>query len=103
LIESHIRELSARRAVKLTLHAQQEMLEEEISVADLLSCLEGCTVIENYPDHRRGACCLACGTTAGGRPLHVVCTTERPELIIITVYEPKPPKWETPFARGKRT
>jgi hypothetical protein len=67
LIESHIRELSARRAVKLTLHAQQEMLEEEISVADLRSCLEGCTVIENYPDHRRGACCLACGTTIRGK------------------------------------
>jgi hypothetical protein len=43
------------------------MLEEEISVADLLSCLEGCTVIENYPDHRRGACCLACGTTIRGK------------------------------------
>ena len=103
MIESRIQELSAERALRLTLHAQQEMLEDGVSIADLLACLEVCTVIEEYPDHRRGACCLVCCETAGGRPLHLVCTTERPELIIITVYEPKPPKWETPFVRGKRT
>ena len=35
------------------------------------------------------------------RPLHVVCTTVRRPLIIITVYEPKPPKWTTPETRER--
>ena len=102
LIEGHIRSLAVKRAVKLTLHAQQEMLEDDVSVAELLSCLEECTLLEHYPDHRRGSCCLVGRRTFKGRFLHVVCTTERPELIIITVYEPKPPKWNTPFERGRR-
>jgi hypothetical protein len=34
-----------------------------------------------------------------GRPLHVACTTGRPMVTIITVYEPKPPKWVTPSKR----
>jgi hypothetical protein len=55
--------------------------------------------LENYPEHRRGACCLLSGFTHGGRRIHIVCTTARPVLIIITVYEPRPPKWVTPTRR----
>jgi len=47
--------------------------------------------LENYPRHRRGACCLLCGYTADRRPFHMVCTTSRPRLNIITVYGPRPP------------
>jgi len=100
LIEDHIRGLAAERAVRLTLHAQQEMIEDDVAVSEILSCLKECTVLENYPDHKRGACCLVGGRTIKERFLHVVCTTTGPDLIIITVYEPKPPKWKTPFERG---
>ena len=58
------------------------------------------TCRENYATHRRGACCLVGGTTRAGRPLHIVCTTAQPVLVIITVYEPKPPKWITPIQRS---
>jgi hypothetical protein len=57
-------------------------------------------VLENYPEHRRGACCLLYGRAANGRHLHVVCTTAQPVLIVITVYEPRPPRWITPTQRG---
>jgi Domain of unknown function (DUF4258) len=56
----------------------------------------------HYPDHRRGACCLLCGYTDSGRPLHLVCTTLQSPVILITVYEPKLPKWETPTQRGRK-
>lgn len=36
-------------------------------------------------DNRTGAGLLA-GRTSDGRPLHVVCTTAQPALIVITVY-----------------
>lgn len=86
-------------AVRVTLHAQQEMVEEDIQYDDVLGALTRCQLLENYPEHRRGACCLVYGDTALGRPLHVVCTTAMPVLILITVYEPKPPKWVTPTQR----
>jgi len=83
-------------------HGHQEMVAEDISYDAVLEALRDCKVLENYPDHQRGPCCLVCGRTVSGRCLHVVCTTSRDILVIITVYEPKPPKWVTPFERGGR-
>ena len=97
-----LRDQAAREALRITQHAQGEMTEEEITLDDALDALQSGQILENYPEHRRGACCLVCGYTRHRRPLHLVCTTARPLLILITVYEPKPPKWETPTQRGLR-
>jgi Domain of unknown function (DUF4258) len=86
---------------RLTLHAQQEMVDKNISLDETLQALATGQILENYPQHRRGACCLVNGLTLHSRPLHVVCTTAQPVLIIITVYEPKPSKWVTPTQRGR--
>ena len=87
--------------IRVTQHAQQEMAEENIMLNDVLEAIATGRILENYPEHRRGACCLLNGLTQNGRPLHIVCTTARPILIIITVYEPKPPKWITPIQRRR--
>jgi hypothetical protein len=94
-----VREQAASGAFRLTQHAQQEMVEEEIPLDAVLDGIGSAEVLEDYPEHRRGPCCLLNGMTRQGRPLHIVCTTAHPVLIIITVYEPKPPKWVTPTQR----
>ena len=101
---TRIQEQAKQENVRLTQHAHEEMVDEAITVEELLvAILSGeAQVVEDYPEHRRGACCLLCGFTGSRRPLHVVCTTEQPALIIITVYEPKPPRWVTPTQRGAR-
>ena len=86
-------------AVDFTLHAQQEIAEEAISPEDVLHAIAAGQVLENYPTHQRGACCLLYGQSCQGRPLHIVCATAQPTLIIITVYEPLSPKWTTPTQR----
>jgi Domain of unknown function (DUF4258) len=98
----HIRELASEDMFRVTRHAQEEMAEEGILLDEVLEAIASAQVVENYPGHRRGPCCLVAGYTASGRPLHVVCTTERPLLILITVYEPTPPRWVTPTERGPR-
>lgn len=102
-IESIVRTLATSGAIRFTVHAHQEMVEEDVTVSELKSSLMNCSLLEDYPDHKRGACCLVCGKAGTGRYLHVVCTYDYPELIIITNYEPKPPKWETPNKRGKKS
>ncbi len=89
--------------IRVSYHAHQEMVEDGFTLDEVLYAVAHGQVIENYPQHRRGACCLVSGSTLAGRPVHVVCTTARPVLIIITVYEPKPPKWLTPTQRGQRS
>ena len=99
-IVSRLRNQAAGDEIRITQHAQQEMVAEGILLAEILEAISSSELIEHYPEHRRGACCLILGYTRTRRPLHVVCTTEAPVLIIITVYEPKPPKWVTPTKRG---
>ena len=98
-----IRDQVEREALRVTQHAQQEMVEEDIDLQEALQALRTGELVENYPEHRRGACCLISGYTQQQRPLHIVCTTAQPLLILITVYEPKPPKWITPTRRGPRS
>ncbi len=96
-----IRAQATANNVRITKHAQQEMVEEYITLDEVLQAITTGEILENYPEHRRGACCLLNGIAKNGRPLHIVCTTSQPVLIIITVYEPKPPKWVTPTQRRR--
>jgi hypothetical protein len=94
-----IRTQSAAEQLRITAHAQQEMVEEDITLDEVLQSIVAACILEDYPEHQRGPCCLLFGKTQAGRPLHIVCTTAQPVLIIITVYEPRPPRWVTPTQR----
>ena len=98
----HIQNQAASDRVRVTQHGQQEMVEESYTLDEVLDTIAAAQIIENYPEHRRGPCCLLAGYTGAGRPVHVVCTTAHSELILITVYEPGPPKWITPTQRRRR-
>jgi hypothetical protein len=97
-----IKEQIGEGRYRLTRHAVEERIEEGITLTEILEALQTATLIEDYPEHRRGPCCLLGGTTGAGRPIHVVCTTALELLVIITVYEPKEPKWITPTERRRR-
>lgn len=94
-----IKEQASADNVRVTVHAHQEMVEEEIALDDVLEAIESSCILEDHPEHRRGPCSLLGGYARSGRPIHVVCTSGREDLIVITVYEPKPPKWVTPTQR----
>ena len=85
--------------IRFTLHAFEEMKNEEISPNEVIEVLLTGSLLENYPNHKRGACCLINGKTKSERQLHVVCTTANSITIIITVYEPKLPKFISPTQR----
>lgn len=92
---ARIRSQAAAGMYRVTQHAHQEMVHEQIGLNDVLAAPQRGEILEHYPQHRRGACCLVVGETDKGRPLHIFCTTAQPLLILITVYEPGPPKWVT--------
>jgi hypothetical protein len=96
---AYIQGQAAAENLRITAHARDEMREEDILLDEVLEAIAAGQILENYPAHRRGACCLLAGHTTQGRPLHVVCTSAQPVLVIITVYEPHPPKWRTPTQR----
>lgn len=97
-----IRAQAAARVVRITDHAREEMEAEAITLAEVLEAIAAGQIIENYPDHRRGPCCLMSGSTTQGRSLHMVCTTTLLRLVIITVYMPTLPKWISPIERSSK-
>ncbi len=101
-IMSRLRGQCSQDATRVTIHAHQEMVEEDISYASMIEALSKGMIVENYPEHQRGSCCLVCGQDSTGRFLHVCCTTSLEIAIIITVYEPQLPKWITPYQRRKK-
>ena len=68
------------RNIYFTPHADQEKFEEIIDTFEILDAISAGQILENYPKHRRGPCCLLCGFTRHGRAIHVVCTTAQPVL-----------------------
>src|SRR5919201_565086 len=74
-ILEHGRIQAAAENMRITQHAQQEMVEEDITLDEALQAIATGQILENYPEHRRGACCLLNGIMRQSRPLHIVCTS----------------------------
>ncbi len=62
-----------------------------------------CSIIEEYPEDRPYPSVLVLGRTEEGRPVHVVCAyvPEDDKLIVITVYEPDPNRWDEEFRQRR--
>jgi hypothetical protein len=81
-------------------HARGRLLDWDVTPTALVEAILAAQLLENYPAYFIGPACLLYGDTAAGRPLHVACSTTLMEVVIITVYEPAPPKWITPIRRS---
>jgi hypothetical protein len=84
-------------------HATLRMFERKISETDVANVLKSGTTIENYPDDEPYPSFLKLGFS-GNRPIHVVVANNFTEqtLVVITVYEPDPLKWELGFTKRKK-
>lgn len=81
-------------------HGDQERQRENLTIAEEEALLSG-RILEQYEDTGRGQSCLVVGFTSSGKPVHIVCGERGMQLVIITVYMPLPPKFKTPYERGK--
>lgn len=98
-ILTHLGEQVREDKIRISHHAQEEMVADEVTLDNVAEVILSGQIVENYPTHRRGSCCLINGVMQNNQPLHVVCSTNREILIIITVYVPTLPKWLTPTQR----
>ena len=84
----------------LSHHAQIERGKERIRVNDIVAVISDGQELEPYPDDPRGESCLIVGQGLDSRWIHVLCANfHHRDLLIITVYIPRLPKWKNPFTR----
>ena len=101
LSQAFIRQNADSGTYLLSLHADNERLEDRLSVDDLEEALASAEILEDYPDDPRGPSCLVLGY-AGKQPVHAVCGLTRQEVVlVITVYRPAPPKWQDERTRAR--
>ena len=96
-----IRKAVSRYGFVMTAHADEEAREEEISLKDIREAIRNGEIIEDYPYHRRGPCCLIHAILSSSKSIHLVITTEKIPPRVITVYEPRKPRWVTPRRRRR--
>ncbi len=97
-----IKEQIEKQLYTLSLHADEERIADKLSINELENILVNCKIIEEYPTDPRGESCLVVGILENNIPVHVVCGKNRNgNLVIITVYLPKMPKWLTPYQRSR--
>ena len=89
-----IRAKISRNEFEYSQHALDQSIVRLISVKELREAVTTSELIEDYPDDKYGPSCLLLGHTEAGRPLHVQCSyPTRPQVKVITVYEPDPSRW----------
>lgn len=102
-----IRQLIRQGRYEVSLHAQQERLEDDLDIDEIEAALLQGEIVEEYLNDPRGSSCLV-GGLAGAKPIHVVlgwATRKQQDertLRVITVYIPRPPKWKDLRTRGAK-
>ena len=72
-----------------------------ITASEVRRVVRAGTLIEDYPEDRRGHSCLILGFGKDRRPIHVVCSPKPEFLAIITAYLPSEDEWEDDFRKRK--
>jgi hypothetical protein len=81
-------------------HARIKAGKRKIGDADVIMAIINGEIIEDYSDDPRGHSCLVLGHTGENRSIHIVCSLNDEDfLIIITVYEPELPGWKNERTR----
>ncbi|MEA1934147.1 MAG: DUF4258 domain-containing protein [Thermodesulfobacteriota bacterium] len=77
------------QSYEMFIHADDERLNDELTIEQIEFVLKDCEIIETYSFDPRGESCLVCGKNSLGH------------LFIITVYIPTMPKWLNPRTRNQ--
>jgi Domain of unknown function (DUF4258) len=98
-----IQKLVALEKVRASEHGDEELLEDDISIDELLSGIQIAIVVEDYPDAFKGPSVLVLQKYKG-RAVHVLWGLARnaPDVAtLITAYFPDPKRWYDDFLKRK--
>lgn len=97
---TRITELVAAGQTRISDHGYEELAADGIRVAEVIAGVSQAILVEDYPDYRKGPCCLVLERDSGGRAIHVLWGIPRrcaEPAVLVTAYRPDPLKWSADF------
>lgn len=96
-----LRALNKPEQMAITEHARRRLIERNISVNDIIQCIDSGEIIKQYEDDKPFPSCLVLGASVGGEYIHVVVSHDSDWLYLITAYHPDSDAWEPDFKTRK--
>jgi hypothetical protein len=96
--------LVAQGEVLISAHGYDELVADDILVAEAIKGVIDAVVIETYPDYHKGPAILVLQLDQAGEPIHVVWgipTNASTPAVLVTAYRPDPNRWSDDFLRRK--
>jgi hypothetical protein len=104
-ILSDVRVLIADEKFRVSAHALQELLNDDLLIEPLVSGIVSAVLVEEYRDYHKGPCVLVLQADERGKPIHLLwgIPAEATEpAVLITVYVPDPDRWNDDFTRRRQ-
>ena len=96
-----IRKICRPENIEITLHAAKRLEQRGIRLEDIMNCIMGGEIIEQYPTDYPYPSYLVLGVSMNHRFLHTVVGSDQERIWIITAYYPDENKWSSDFRSRK--
>lgn len=98
---SELRRANNPRNILLTEHARVRLIEREITIQDVIHCIEVGEIIKQYEDDKPFPSCLILGVSINKKHLHIVVSLNGCFIHLITAYYPNLEQWEPDYKTRK--
>lgn len=99
---NQLRQINLSERIAITAHAQQRLEERIISLKDVMKVIAEGEIISQYEDDKPLPSCLILGMAINNRYLHVVVSTDKEYIYLITAYYPSLDQWEEDYKTRRR-
>ena len=99
-----VRELVARKEVRISEHGYDELAQDGILAREVVSGVQSAELVEDYPDYPKGPCVLVLQKDAAEQPIHAVWGIPKGNsspAVLVTAYRPDPKRWSADFRRRR--
>ena len=90
-----LRQLNTANHYMITEHARIRLFERNITIDDVICCVENGKIIEQYD--KPFPSCLILGVELKGKYIHVVVSCNEDYIYLITAYYPDEQLWQDNF------
>lgn len=99
-----VRALIRAGDARISEHGYDELVEDGLSVREVLSGVPEAVVVEEYLNYPKGPCVLFLQTDRTGAPIHIVWGIPKGHdtpVVLVTAYRPDPGRWDHTFMRRR--